>query len=42
MIKTLWKLKNKMAAISKIGKFDFSIFETKYSHAVHQIKAYNE
>ena len=26
----------------KIVKFDFSIFDTKYSHAVHQLKAYHE
>ena len=26
----------------KIGKFNFSIFDTKYSHAVHQMKAYEE
>ena len=26
----------------KIGKFDFSIFDTKYSHVVHQMKAYKE
>ena len=26
----------------KIGKFDFSIFYTRYSHVVHQMKAYEE
>ena len=26
----------------KIEKFDFSIFVIKYSHVVHQVKAYKE
>ena len=39
MIILFLTLKNKMAAISK---FYFSIFDTKYSHVVHQMKAFKE
>ena len=42
MIKMLSKIKKQDGRHIQIGKFNFSILEAKYSHAVHQMKAYEE